>query len=524
MANIKKIIVHAPTGASVYCIVERDVDGYLLDNADGSFADGPADPYLDLAEDGTIKGRYTVSELRAAWDAGKYNITAYRSLAGAGSENPVNDTVEGSGIMIIEADTEVIQTGDSFARLGAPAGASVIADIATNLEAILTRLASTPYASEHPPVSVTVTDGTILSGDNSCIQTINQIYLKVQETGQFKIDTEYSGVDEEHTKFYIVYRYFGIGSVNHKVEAKMWNYTTSAWDDALATNNDLPATNEDRTIIFDVPGTISDYYDGLIPNLTAKLRIDHVSNFNADHQFWLDTVGLGRLETIYSAPDNVGIAAIKQVAGRDLLQCTTIATLASQISFTLTEGSTDDNAYNNALAVITDATTLEQKAVGRVSDYVGSTMAVTLSADPSIYTIDVGDIICLIANTSTAALVNAIISEKVDTLLDINKSQDLTINTTTRLEYQWLDSAGDPVDISALTFKFKAVKNARETSPAIPEITGAIQDGPNGRWYFDVLPTTVFKGRYEIWAIDGASKITPLTMAGGVRIEAHPRL
>jgi len=135
-----------------------------------------------------------------------------------------------------------------------------------------------------------------------------------------------------------------------------------------------------------------------------------------------------------------------------------------------------------------------------------------------------GDFIDIIGNTSVAVLANTIISEKVDTLLDINKSLDLTVNTTTRLEYQWLDTDGDPVDISALTFKFKAVKNAGESSPAIPEATGTIQDGPNGRWYFDILPTTVFKGRYEIWAVDGASKITPLTNAGGARIETHPRL
>lgn len=107
MANVKKIIAHAETGADVYCIVERDADGYLLNNADGSFASGPADPYLDLAEDGTIKGRYVVSESRDVWDDGKYNVTAYKSLAGAGSENPTNDTVEGSGIMAIVDDLEV---------------------------------------------------------------------------------------------------------------------------------------------------------------------------------------------------------------------------------------------------------------------------------------------------------------------------------------------------------------------------------------------------------------------------------
>jgi hypothetical protein len=179
---------------------------------------------------------------------------------------------------------------------------------------------------------------------------------------------------------------------------------------------------------------------------------------------------------------------------------TTIATLTSQTEFTLTAGSSDDNAYNNALIIITDATTAEQKAVGLVLDYVGATKTITLASDPAIFTIAAGDKVGIIGNTSSAVLANTIISEKVDTLLDINKSLNLTVDTTTRLEYQWLDSDGVAVDISGFSMKFKAVKNAGETSPAIPEVTGTISDGPNGRWYFNVLPTTVFKGRYEIWS------------------------
>ena len=80
-----------------------------------------------------------------------------------------------------------------------------------------------------------------------------------------------------------------------------------------------------------------------------------------------------------------------------LLQSTTIATLASQTSFTLTAGSADDDAYNGAIAVVTDQTTSTQKAVGTVSDYVGSTKTITLSSDPAIFTMAVGDTIEIIA-------------------------------------------------------------------------------------------------------------------------------
>ena len=103
---------------------------------------------------------------------------------------------------------------------------------------------------------------------------------------------------------------------------------------------------------------------------------------------------------------------------RDLMVSTTIATLASQTSFTLTAGSADDDAYNGARAVVTDITTGTQKAVGLVDDYAGGTLTVTLSADPGIFTMAVGDNIDIMAapvqlNEVTAARM-AVLTDWVD--------------------------------------------------------------------------------------------------------------
>ena len=80
----------------------------------------------------------------------------------------------------------------------------------------------------------------------------------------------------------------------------------------------------------------------------------------------------------------------------DLMVSTTIATLASQTSFTLTAGSADDDAYNRQLVVITDAATSTQKARVIVEDYVGSSKTVTLTSAPA-FTIAAGDSISIIA-------------------------------------------------------------------------------------------------------------------------------
>lgn len=81
----------------------------------------------------------------------------------------------------------------------------------------------------------------------------------------------------------------------------------------------------------------------------------------------------------------------------DVLQRTTIATLASQTSFTLTAGSADNDAYNDCTIVIQDASTAAQKAIGIVKDYTGSTKTVTLLADPGVFTMATTDIVTILA-------------------------------------------------------------------------------------------------------------------------------
>lgn len=59
---------------------------------------------------------------------------------------------------------------------------------------------------------------------------------------------------------------------------------------------------------------------------------------------------------------------------------TTIATLASQTSFTLTSGPAEDDALNNMTVVIHDVASAVQLGQATISDYTGATKTVTLSA------------------------------------------------------------------------------------------------------------------------------------------------
>jgi hypothetical protein len=83
-----------------------------------------------------------------------------------------------------------------------------------------------------------------------------------------------------------------------------------------------------------------------------------------------------------------------------LLVVSTVNTVNSQTSFTLSAGSADNDAYNGCVIVIQDSSSSMQKCVGVVSDYVGSTLTVTLLNDPGIYTIAASDTVYILASRS----------------------------------------------------------------------------------------------------------------------------
>ena len=129
-----------------------------------------------------------------------------------------------------------------------------------------------------------------------------------------------------------------------------------------------------------------------------------------------------------------------------LLQRTTIATLASQTSFTLTAGSADDNAYNGCILIVQDASTAAQKCVAIIKDYTGATKTVTLLVDPGVFTIATTDIATIVAPDLTMRYVAASTAGRVsnagtatETFLDVDEA-------TTRLTIS-VDASGNRTDV-----------------------------------------------------------------------------
>ena len=86
----------------------------------------------------------------------------------------------------------------------------------------------------------------------------------------------------------------------------------------------------------------------------------------------------------------------------NLFVSTDIDALTSQTVFTLTDGSSDDNAYAGAQVMITDSGSSLRKCLGYVSSYVGASKQITLEKDPGIFTYEAGDLVSVFAGNSSS--------------------------------------------------------------------------------------------------------------------------
>lgn len=165
----------------------------------------------------------------------------------------------------------------------------------------------------------------------------------------------------------------------------------------------------------------------------------------------------GNLPTDISNLNNLSsadvIAAIED-AGLILVD-TTIATLASQTSFTLTAGSTDDDAYNGCVIVVEDVSTAVQKAVGVIKDYTGGSKTITLQADPGIFVMAATDKVRILP--ISAATLDWLDGERLDLLLDAipttamrGTDSGALASVCTEGRLAELDAANLPADVGAI--------------------------------------------------------------------------
>jgi len=156
---------------------------------------------------------------------------------------------------------------------------------------------------------------------------------------------------------------------------------------------------------------------------------------------------------------------------------TSIATLASQTSFTLDDAPADDDALNGCLCIVHDVASAVQIAVGFVLDYTGSSKTVTLQADPAIFTMAATDNISFFLPANVGAWNN------------------VALPTTNPLPNAASDTAGGiPIsDAGGLDMDAKLANTNEVTAARM----GALTDWINGGrldLLLDAIPTTAMRG------------------------------
>lgn len=132
MPNTKTLTTSAATGQTVYCLVKRDSDGYLLRASNGAFETGLTATQAGqlLTENSTVKGLYEGTENRNTWNDGTYTFVCYAESV-SGTINPATDLILGINRVSFKSDTE-INFGELFSlttSLGALISSGGIAGI-----------------------------------------------------------------------------------------------------------------------------------------------------------------------------------------------------------------------------------------------------------------------------------------------------------------------------------------------------------------------------------------------------------
>ncbi len=185
--------------------------------------------------------------------------------------------------------------------------------------------------------------------------------------------------------------------------------TASTFGEQLGTDVDAILADTDELQADDTPAAIAALNDPTAAAIVTALEAD---TGKLDHLWEMteDDGGIRRytINSLENAPTGGGGSGDDYL----LLESTTIATLASQTSFTLTSASANDDAYNKATIIIKDAVTDTQKCFTTVQDYTGATKTITLKADPlSGFVMAVGDAVYLYANDGTADDIDLILAD-----------------------------------------------------------------------------------------------------------------
>ncbi|MDO8735714.1 MAG: WxL domain-containing protein [Thermoleophilia bacterium] len=185
----------------------------------------------------------------------------------------------------------------------------------------VTLFSSPAFATDYFPTSVSVSNGTITSGTYSSVQSVNGTYLIVQETGSFQITYTFTNnIPAIQNSIMFTGRYQG--NSTHAVELQIYNYSTSSWTNVRSATKDFGNSSTDYNFAWAIPGTLSNYFTGTAPNLTARIRVNHTSSGTSSHYFYTDMISLSTMADLSIAKT---VSSTPAIAGNDLIYTITVS-------------------------------------------------------------------------------------------------------------------------------------------------------------------------------------------------------
>jgi len=407
MAEIKKFVGYTTTGKTVYGIIERQVDSYLLNDADGAFAASPADPYVSFTEHTTIKGEYVLLESRAAWNDGLYKATVYEQAGG--SPVPASDLVVAFQYMYVRSDFEVVN--DEEVSTDIPtliSTAQTDLDTITGSDGVTLATAQAQYAPNKVVPDVAGTVATLQTAIDVSFNTVNTNIADVPTVAEFEART--------------------LLSADYVVTTDTITGVTTATNLTNApTNGDLTSTMK-LSVNTEVDSALSDYDGPTKAETDASFNIvnTNISNLNDVSSSDVTTSCTSSLNT-YDAPTksemdvsfntiNTNVADVPTVAefeARSLLAADYVVVGDTIAGVTTATNLT--NAPTNGDLTATMKASVNTECDNALADYDGPTKA---EADASFNTVNTN---ILNLNDVSAADVNTQVSDvmKTDTITEM---------------------------------------------------------------------------------------------------------
>ncbi|HBX52099.1 MAG: hypothetical protein A2275_04715 [Bacteroidetes bacterium RIFOXYA12_FULL_35_11] len=188
---------------------------------------------------------------------------------------------------------------------------------------------TTPSGIIIPSESVNLVGGTLISGTISDIETADGINYIVQEGNSGSgYDIQFTFTDLEKQANVLLFNGYNLGSNGHEVELQVYNITTSAWDNILASTKDIPNTTSDIFREFTIQGNLANYYNA---SNQMIVRIYQTGSGSSTHYMYIDKF----LLTADEGTVNVKISGLLSLAPGDVvdlrLTCNIVGTVYNML-------------------------------------------------------------------------------------------------------------------------------------------------------------------------------------------------